>query len=427
MTDINEKQHKIFYGWWIVGALFLIAAYVTGIVFFGFSAILDPLASEFGWSYAQISVAASLRGVESGLLSPLVGWLIERLGPRKLFIAGIIITGTGLLLLSRINSLGTFYAVFFYISIGLSICTNVIPMTVVGYWFRRRVSIATGIVVSGTAFGGLLVPLVTSAIDTYGWRMTMVGIGIGALVIFIPIALIIRHKPEQYGYLPDGDISVNQVTDNDKLFDQINDMDIEVKQAVKGRIFWFIGLSAACHFLVVNAVITHVITYLGTIRIERSLASFVASSIPIMTIVSRLSFGWLGDRFDKRWVMASAYLLMFISMFLFNGAAIAGTWILIPFVILFGLGWGGPVPVLPAILREYFGRAHLGTLIGFVMGITMVGSIIGPPLAGWFFDTFQSYRGAWFTCAGIIITGLICLVSIPSVAKVKAMYGSDKI
>jgi MFS family permease len=236
MTDTNKKRHKIFYGWWIVGALFLIATYVTGIVFFGFSAILDPIASEFGWSYAQISVAASLRGVESGLLSPLVGWLIDRWGPRKLFIMGIAITGTGLLLLSRINSLATFYAVFFFISIGLSVCTNVIPMTVVGYWFRKRVSIATGVVVSGTACGGLLLPLVTSAIDTYGWRMAMVGIGIIALVVFIPIALIIRHKPEQYGYLPDGDTSVNQVTNNDKLFDHTNDVDIEVKQAVKGRI-----------------------------------------------------------------------------------------------------------------------------------------------------------------------------------------------
>jgi MFS family permease len=79
------------------------------------------------------------------------------------------------------------------------------------------------------------------------------------------------------------------------------------------------------------------------------------------------------------------------------------------------------------MLREYFGRAHLGTLIGFALGITMVGSIIGPPLAGWFFDTFQSYRGAWFTCAGIIIAGLICLVSIPSVDKAKAAYSSNKI
>jgi sugar phosphate permease len=424
MTDTNEKHHKIFYGWWIVAALFFIAAYVTGIVFFGFTAILDPIASEFGWSYTQISLAASLRGIESGLLSPLVGWLIEKWGPRKLLLLGITITGIGLLLLSKVNSLATFYSAFFVISIGLSICTNVIPMTVVGYWFRRRVSIATGIVVSGTACGGLLVPLVTGAIDTYGWRIAMTGLGIGALVIFIPVAFIIRHKPEQYGLLPDGDTSVKQVNDNNRYPDK-PDIDIEVKQVIKKRIFWFIGIASACHLLIVNAVVTHVMTYLGTAGIARASSSIVASAIPIISIAGRLSFGWFGDRFDKRWVMVAGYLFLCTGLLIFNGIASTGTWLLFLFIIFFGLGYGGPIPIVPAILREYFGRAHLGTLIGFILGITMVGSIIGPPLAGWFFDTFHSYKGAWFTCAGIAVIGIICLASIPSANKVN--LSSDKI
>jgi MFS family permease len=82
-------------------------------------------------------------------------------------------------------------------------------------------------------------------------------------------------------------------------------------------------------------------------------------------------------------------------------------------MILCGLGYGGPIPVIPAIVRDYFGRARLGTILGFVLGITMLGSIMGPPLAGWIFDTFDSYRSAWFACAGIVAIGLISLITTP--------------
>jgi MFS family permease len=417
MTDTNEKRHRIFYGWWIVSASFFILAYFGGIFFYSFTAILDPIASESGWSYAQISVAASIRGVESGILAPLVGWLIDRWGPRKLLMSGITIAALGTFFLSQANSLAAFYVSFVVISIGLTACTNIIPMTVVGNWFRRKVSMVTGIVVSGTAFGGLMIPVVTRIIDMFGWRMAMIYLGAGALVIFLPLALVIRHKPEQYGYLPDGD-TATQIAQKDMSAVQVIDVDIDAKHAMKGRIFWFIATATVCSFLIANSVITHVMTYLGTVGIERSLASFVASGIPIMTIVSRLSFGWLGDRFDKRWVMASGYTLMFFGLVLFSTVTITRTWILIPFIILFGLGYGGPIPVMPAILREYFGRSQLGTLIGFVMGIAMVGGIISPPLTGWIFDTFGSYQFAWFMCAGFAIIGAVSMISIPPVRNV---------
>jgi sugar phosphate permease len=414
MTELDQKQHKIFYGWWIVGALFIIAAYTAGIAFFCFTAILDPIASEFSWSYAQISFAASLRGIESGILSPLIGWLIDRMGPRKLLIGGIVFAGAGLFLLSHINSLAAFYGTFFLISIGLSSSTNVMTMTVVGYWFRRKVSIATGIVVSGTACGGLLVPLVTQIIDSYGWRMAMTIVAIGAIVVLIPLSLLVRHKPEQYGYLPDGDTPADQASEKDGIAEQEPDKDIDVKKVVKGRAFWQIGIASACHLLVVNAMVTHVMPYLNTTGIARSLSSLVASIIPVISILGRLSFGWFGDRFDKRWTMAAGFALLSISMLLFNAVASVGTWLIIPFVILCGFGYGGPIPLLAGIIREYFGRERLGTILGFVMGITLLGSIIGPPMAGWIFDTSGSYRGAWLACAGITAAGLISIITIPS-------------
>ena len=109
---LNQKPPNIFYGWWIVGACFLISLYTGGAIVFGFTAFFEPIANEFGWSYTQISLAASLRGVELGLLAPIAGLLVDRWGPRRLIFAGSIITSLGLFLVSRTTSLGMFYGGF---------------------------------------------------------------------------------------------------------------------------------------------------------------------------------------------------------------------------------------------------------------------------------------------------------------------------
>ncbi|MFC1893060.1 MFS transporter [Chloroflexota bacterium] len=299
----------MFYGWWVVGACFLVSLYTGGIVFFGFTAIFEPLASEFGWSYTQISFAASLRGVELGLLAPIVGLLVDRWGPRRLLFAGAIFIGLGFVLLSRINSLGMFYASFFIIAIGISISAATVMMTAVVNWFRKKVAIATGIVASGFALGGLLVPLVAILIDTSGWRMVMFILGLGMWVIGIPLSLLVRHKPEHYGYLPDGEPSTTTSVNESPGSPQNAEVDVQAKQAIKSRAFWHLSLALMFQGMAIQAVITHVMPYLSSIGIARSTSSIIASATPLASIGGRLGFGWLGDRLDKRWLTTAGLAL----------------------------------------------------------------------------------------------------------------------
>jgi sugar phosphate permease len=418
---MNIRNYKVFYGWYIVGACFLISVYCAGVMYFGFTAVIEPIVDEFNWSYAQVSLAASIRGLEAGLLAPVVGFLFDRLGPRKLIFAGATIMGLGLLLLGRTNSLAMFYGSFILISTAVSISVGVVPMTVVGNWFRKRVSLATGIVVSGVATGGLLVPLVTRIIDTYQWRGAMTIFGLGAWVILLPLSLLVRHRPEQYGYLPDGEVSRKLDVDEGQTSAQYNEVDVNVKHALKGRVFWHIALGMACHFLVAIAVITHVMPYLSSIGISRMTASLVAMVIPLVTIGGRIGFGWFGDRFDKRRVTAYGMALLGLSMLIFSYVTAAGIWLLVLFIIIFGIGYGGPVPMSAALIREYFGRAWLGTVLGFATGVAYIGSLVGPPLAGWVYDTYGSYQGAWFALAGVAIVGMLSFVTIPSVGTAVPM------
>jgi MFS family permease len=202
----NVEKRKLFYGWWIVGAGFFISLYSGGVIFYGFTALFEPIASEFEWSYVQVSLAASLRGMEMGILAPLVGILVDRWGPRRLIVTGAVVMGSGLILLSRVNSLAMFYGAFAVIAIGISAMSGTVMLTSVVNWFRRRVALATGIMVSGLAIGGLLIPVITVLIDECGWRQAMVILGLCAWVVVIPLALLFRHKPEQYGHLPDGEV-----------------------------------------------------------------------------------------------------------------------------------------------------------------------------------------------------------------------------
>ena len=412
---LNWKLSGVFYGWWIVVACFLISLSVGGLVIFGFTAFFEPIANEFGWSYTQISLAASLRGMEVGLLAPLVGLLVDRWGPRRLMFGGTILLGLGLLLVGRTTSLGMFYGAFALVAMGISCCIMIVPMTAVANWFRGKVGIATGIMACGVGFGGLLIPGVVRLIDVFGWRTAISILGLGIWIIGLPLSLVVRHRPEQYGYLPDGEQSNTVTLCEGPAPAQAVEVDIGAKEALKSGAFWHVALAMTFPFLVVNAVIIHVMPYLSSIGIARSTSSLVATAIPVVSIGGRLGSGWLGDRFDKRRVATGCFAMICLGLLFFSYVPSIGAWLLIPFIILFSTGYGGIPTIRAALVREYFGRSKIGTINGSMMGIMALGSIGGPVAAGWIFDRWGSYSAAWLVFACIIFAGLIIIATTPPV------------
>lgn len=414
--NLGWKPRRVFYGWWIVGACFFISLYVGGVVFYGFTAFFGPLADKFHWSYAQISFAASLRGMETGLLAPLVGMLVDRWGPRRLLFSGAIITSLGLILLSRTTSLGTFYGAFVLLAIGMSTCSSTVLMTAVANWFRRKIGIATGIMICGYGFSGLLIPVIVNLIDTYEWQKALTILAIGVLAVCLPMSLVVRHKPEQYGYQPDGEVS-NIATSNDLNKAQTVEADVGAKQAVKSRTFWHITLALLCQMLILSAVVTHVMPYLSSIGFTRAIAGLVAAGIPLASIAGRLGLGWLGDRLDKRRVIAAALVMMCGGLLCFGFISSRATWLLVPFLILFGIGYGGANTLRASVISEFFGRRNFGAIHGIVIGIMMLGSIAGPPLAGWVFDNWGSYQPIWFVFAGLAVVALLTVATTPPISS----------
>jgi len=400
-------SRKIFYGWWIVLACFLTNLYVSSTVFFGFTAFLDPLVKEFGWSYTQVSFAASLRGLEMGILAPLVGFLADRFGSRKLIFSGVITVGFGLILLSLTRSLTMFYGSFILLAFGAGGCTSVVTMTAVANWFKKNVGIAFAVMASGFGASGLIVPLIVRLIDGYDWRTALIILGLGMWALGIPLSFVIRNKPEQYGYLPDGKLADGRISEHEIQHEKV---EISFRKALKKRSFLYLNLAEVMRFMVLTAVVLHIMPYLGSMGISRPTAGLVAAAIPLFSIIGRFGFGWLGDVFDKRYVIAVTFGFMGMGMLAFTH--MQANWAIYLFLLLFSPGFGGGAVLRGAVLREYFGRNSFGKMIGILMGFASIGGIIGPTLAGWVFDTLGSYDFIWLVFAGCMSLGIILALRI---------------
>ena len=396
---------RIFYGWWIVGACFFIAFYVSSVIFYGFTVFFEPLVREFGWSYTEVSFASSLRGLETGILAPVIGYLVDRLGSRKLLLAGTITVGAGLILMSHTQSLVMFYCAMALISFGAGGCTSVVTMTAVARWFRKNIGKAMGIMSAGFGASGLMLPLIVWLVDTYGWRTALIVLGIGMWFLGIPMALIVRDSPGQYGYLPDGKLPDKPVA---TIEPQITKSPLKIRKILMDRSFLFINFAEAIRFMVLASVVIHIMPHLTNAGISRSQAGVIAAAIPLISIIGRFAFGWLGDIFDKRHIASLAFFFMAIGMSaLMFVHRVSGLYL---FLLSFPAGFGGLSVLRGTILREYYGFETFGTLMGIMMGFGAAGGIIGPTLTGWVFDTTGDYTLVWLAYSVLLFLAIALIL-----------------
>ncbi|MGQ9655625.1 MAG: MFS transporter, partial [Thermodesulfobacteriota bacterium] len=308
---------RLYYGWWIVMAAFAVAVYVSGTLFFGFTAFLEPIIKEFGWGYAQVSLVVSLRGLEMGVFAPLAGFLADRYGSRKLVLFGSAIVGLGLILLSATRSLLSFYGAFFLIAFGAGGCTSVVLMTAVARWFRRDIGKALGLMACGYGAGGAMIPLLVSLIDAYHWRTALLLVGLGMWTLGIPLSLVFRDAPPlpEQGWADEGPSGPHGDAEPAH-----REREVPFGSSFKDKDFWCLNFAEALRMIALTGVVTHVMPYLGSLGMSRDKAGLVAAALPIASIAGRFGFGWLSDVVDKRYVMISSYGFMAAGLLAFTQA-----------------------------------------------------------------------------------------------------------
>jgi MFS family permease len=355
-----------------------------------------------------------------GLVAPVTGFLTDRFGPRKLTFLSGLIGGAGLLLLSQTHSLTFFYVAFIVFSLGLSGLGQAVITTAIANWFKKKIGQATGFAVAGYGAGGIFLPLIAWLIANYGWRNTVFILGLGTWLVVLPLSTLLRHKPEQYGYLPDGEIPTDQkATQRTKMVN----VEFTTAHAVRTKTFWLLASVFAIQFMVLQAVTLHIMPFCASANLSIETSAMVAMFIPLSSIVGRLSGGWLGDISGYTKALAMSFLLQSVGLvFLFYGYSL---WQFVVFLVFYGPAFGATLVLRSAIVRECFGVRSFGSIQGLIIGFMTVGGIIGPAFAGWVFDTKGSYQEAWLIfVAAMLVAMVMILVGKQSLRLSKGNNGS---
>lgn len=422
-----SKTKKIFCGWYMVLSATILNIINGGTFLYGFTVFFNPIRNTFGWSATATSVAFSFRGLESGALEVVVGFLADKLGPRKLMIPGWIVAGLGFFWLGRINSLWEFYASFILITLGMSFGAFITIDTAIANWFSRKRSRAMTVVRVGYGISGMLVPLMALLIENYGWRNTTSIIGIIFIAVCIPLSLLMRHKPSQYGYLPDGDMPLANLQ-NQQATHHVEkhslSADFTVRQALQTRAFWMISFAMFFQHVATGAIVAHIAPSLESVKISTEIAALAVTGMTISSLIGRIGFGFWGDFGNKRYLLAIALTLQTVGVFIFSLVDASRMWLIVLFLLTFSPGFGGTIPVRLAMVADYFGTKNIGAILGCTAFIGMLGGAISPVIAGWLFETMDSYTVAWKIFAAVSIPSIfMILLARPPQVKLKAQIG----
>ena len=383
---------KVFYGWRMVGAAcgiqFLLAAFLTQAL----GLYIAVLSDEMGWSKTTLSGAAALQSVEAAIIGPVLGWVMDRVGPQKMIRWGIVLFSTGLLLLSQVNSVTTFYVSAVLMAVGASL-SGYFPLSVaLVQWFEKFRARALSIMSLGLAMGGLVVPLMAWSMQQWGWRATAAGSGVLVLLMGLPMAGMIRRRPEDHGEHIDGiDPAMRAAAEREGHAVPPPQIEFTVAQALRTRAFWMLAIGHGLALLVVSAVNVHAITHMKEgLGYSVATASWVILIMTFGQLAGVLMGASIGDWFEKRKVAALCMLAHGIGMLCLTYAT--SMVMLVAFGVFHGIAWGLRGPFMQAIRADYFGRNAIGMIMGLSAAIIALGQIAGPMIAGVLADLAGDYR-----------------------------------
>ncbi|MDP3138038.1 MAG: MFS transporter [Burkholderiaceae bacterium] len=397
---------KIFYGWRIVAATAGIQFLQAGLLLQAFGAYVAVLSEEMGWSKTALSGGAALQSIEGALLGPVLGWMMDRFGPRAMMQSGVVITGLGFLVLSQISTIGGFYVAIIMIAIGISLSGYFPGSVAIVHWFQRYRARALSFMSLGAAAGGVAVPLVSLSMQTFGWRPTALASGLAIILIGWPLARMVRHKPEAHGETIDGQPAVAADAAAVGTAEAPAGREFTAREALRTRAFWLLGLGHGLALLVVTSVNVHAISHIKEgLGYSLAQASLVITLMTVAQTCGVLTGAASGDGWDKRKVAAGCMLAHMVGMLMLTFSV--HPVMLGIFAVVHGFAWGLRGPIMQAMRADYFGLRAIGMIMGMSAIIIALGQVAGPMVAGVFADLTGNYRIGFTVLALIAGTGSI--------------------
>ena len=410
-----RRPRNIFYGWYLVGISSFMLMLMSTTVFQGVGTFFVALERTFGWNRTTLSGAFALSRAEGALLGPIEGLLVDRLGTRKMVIIGYLVMGLGFIFYSQIQSIWQFYAAYLAISLGSGVGGWIAFVTLINNWFSRRRALAMSIAVSGIQLGGFLVPLMAWGIENHDFRLTSLAIGVILILVAVPASHFVRNRPEDVGSLPDGEplrrtgIVSRGITQPESG----GEVELTPRQALKTVAFWVIAVARLTSVVSIVTLSVHLVPKLTDSGISLITANLVVTLYTFAAFLSGFVAGYLADRTSKVMVL---FVCMFAQALAMGILTVTDSLpMAVVFAVLWGAGFGGRVPLLTAIIGDFFGRRNFGSILGMNMVPSNIAMIFAPLFAGFMFDLRQSYfiPFATFTIMGFIGAFIILLARQP--------------
>ncbi len=406
---LRSRAQGVFYGWWLVSLTLGLLTITSLGIFQGLGTFIVALERHFGWTRTSLTGAFSLARVEGSILGPISGMLIDRLGTRRMFMIGFSTMGIGFLLFSVVQELWQFYAAFVVITLGSGLGTWLALISGVNNWFIRRRAMALGVATAGIHLGGFLVPLLALGIESSGFRAVTAGIGIILLVLSVTASRFIRNRPEEYGLRPDGDPPLEAASQGPAAAQWPQSTSAEPQftagQAIRTSAFWFIAMAHASSSVGIVTLAVHLVPKLTDEGASLQMAGLVVVTYTAIAIPFQILVGYLADRLPKPPLLA-----IFLSIQATSLVVIAVSTSLpmaFVFAVLFGVSFGGRMPLLTSIRGEYFGRRAFASITGLSQlpsNLLMLGA---PLFAAYMHDTRGSYFIPFITLASFNYLGAL--------------------
>ena len=430
----NWNPRGVFYGWWLVGVAAFMLTLMSLTVFRGVGIMLVSLERKFGWGRTELSGAFSLGRIEGAILGPIEGFLIDKLGTRRMVFIGYVLMGLGFFWLARIDQLGGlglfqwlrftlavlpfdsvndrmlhFYASFLVITLGSGLGGWLALVSMINNWFNRKRSMAMATAMSGIHVAGFLLPLFALLVERYDLDAVAFGVGVLLLAVIGPVTKVIRTRPEDMGLEPDGGApppspdAKSDETDADEP-------NFTVKQALKAPVFWILTIAQVASSVSIVTLSLHLVPKLTDDATGMTLtqAATVELAYTVAALPSQFIFGYLADRLPKTLLIAA---LMAVQA---TGILIIALFDSVPtaylFALLYGIGFGGRVPLTTAIRGEYFGRKSFATIMGISQLPMNIAMIFAPLFAGYMYDTTRRYIVPFTVFAALCYFGAVLML-----------------
>lgn len=416
----ESTKSKVFYGWIIVGIATLSLIVSNGLsiggipVYYKFvqTDLINAGTVDKNKIQSVYGLAPALTFLLAGFLSPVAGFLLQRFNARRMMLIGCVILGSGMLIYSQAASPVMVYLAHSLLGASLGFVGVLVSTVLVSNWFVRKRGTALGIVLTGTSFGGALIPLIsTPLILSYGWRTAMILVSLIIWVILFPaVIFFVKSSPSDLNLQPDGEPGDNLAGEETKIQNSKSKIGMTLEEALGTPMFWIFSICTALVFYAFFVVSQQLNLYLQSPKIgfTPEQASRVQSLLFILSIIGKFLFGWLADRFPTSRVMLISGTTMFLATLFFLYFNEQTVYL---FAVLFGLNYGGTFVLLQLLVVEYFGLKEYGKILGAVTVIETIGGALGTFITGKIADA----NGGDYTTAFygvIIVVGIALLIII---------------